>query len=176
ADGTRESAGGWSSRLGDEGSGYWIGVHAVRRALHAYDREEPTQILERVGEIWGTPSIDELINVGDGTPGPDFAALAPVVNELAEAGDAVAIGVLDQAATDLVNFVLLVRSKLRRKHNIAGEVPVAWTGSVIEKMTRVREAFFAGLKAAAPDMPVLQEAVVSLDGAVWRAKRLAEAK
>jgi len=176
ADGTRESAGGWSSRLGDEGSGYWIGVHAVRRALHAYDREEPTQILERVGEIWGTPSIDELINVGDGTPGPDFAALAPVVNELAEAGDAVAIGVLDQAATDLVNFVLLVRSKLRRKHNIAGEVPVAWTGSVIEKMTRVREAFFAGLKAAAPEMPVLQEAVVSLDGAVWRAKRLAEAK
>ncbi len=42
-DGSRESAGGWSSRLGDEGSGYWIGVHAIRRALHAYDREEPTR-------------------------------------------------------------------------------------------------------------------------------------
>src|SRR5580704_11147899 len=50
----RESAGGWSSRLGDEGSGYWIGVHAIRRALHAYDREEPTQVLKKVGEIWGT--------------------------------------------------------------------------------------------------------------------------
>jgi glucosamine kinase len=174
ADGSRESAGGWSSRLGDEGSGYWIGVHAVRRALHAYDREEPTRVLQRVGEIWGTPTIDELINVGDGTPGPDFAALAPTINELAEAGDAVAIGVLNQAAIDLVNFVLLVRSKLRRKHNIAGEVPVAWTGSVIEKMGRVREAFFTGLKAAAPEMPVLTEAVVSLDGALWRAKRLAE--
>ena len=34
-DGGRESAGGWSSRLGDEGSGYWIGLHAVRRALEA---------------------------------------------------------------------------------------------------------------------------------------------
>ena len=32
-DGSRESAGGWSSRLGDEGSGYWIGLHAMRRAL-----------------------------------------------------------------------------------------------------------------------------------------------
>lgn len=174
ADGSRENAGGWSSRLGDEGSGYWVGVHAVRRALHAYDREEPTQVLKRVGEIWGTPTIDELINVGDGTPGPDFAALAPTISELAEAGDAVAIGVLNQAAIDLVNFVLLVRSKLRRKHNIVGEVPVAWTGSVIEKMARVREAFFAGLKAAAPEMPVATEAVVSLDGALWRAKRLAE--
>ena len=48
-DGGRESAGGWSSRLGDEGSGYWIGLHAVRRALKALDREEPTRILEVVG-------------------------------------------------------------------------------------------------------------------------------
>jgi glucosamine kinase len=32
-DGSRECAGGYSSRLGDEGSGYWIGLHSVRRAL-----------------------------------------------------------------------------------------------------------------------------------------------
>ncbi|MGD0890021.1 MAG: BadF/BadG/BcrA/BcrD ATPase family protein [Terracidiphilus sp.] len=174
-DGSRESAGGWSSRLGDEGSGYWIGVNSIRRALKAHDREEPTQILKRVGEIWGTPSIDDLVNLGDSTPGPDFAALAPIIYELAEAGDAVAQGVLLQAAADLVDFVLLVRAKLRRKHNIAGEVPVAWTGGVVEKMATVREAFFAGLKAAAPEMPVATESVVSLEGAIWRAKRLAAA-
>jgi glucosamine kinase len=173
-DGSRESAGGWSSRLGDEGSGYWIGLHAIRRALHAYDREEPTRVLERVGEIWGTPSLDDLVNRGDSTPGPDFAALGPAMNELAEAGDAVALGVLKQAAADLSNFVLLVRTKLRLKHGIAGEVPVAWTGGVIEKMTLVREAFFAGLHAAAPEMPVRKEAVVPLEGALWRARRLAE--
>lgn len=173
ADGSRESAGGWSSRLGDEGSGYWIGINAVRRALIAYDREQPTQVLDKVGEIWGTPTIDELINVGDGTPAPDFAALAPAINELAEAGDAVALDVVHQAAADLVTFVLLVRDKLRSKHRIADEVPVAWTGSVIEKMALVREPFFAGLHQAAPEMPVLKEPVVSLDGAIWRAKRLA---
>jgi glucosamine kinase len=172
-DGSRESAGGWSSRLGDEGSGYWIGVNAVRRALHAYDREEPTEVIRKVSELWGTPTIDDFINLGDSTPGPDFAALAPIVNDLAEAGDPVAVGVLQQAAADLVAFVLLVRSKLRRRHSIAGEVPVAWTGSVIEKMSLVRNAFFAGLRDAAPDMPVAQQAVVSLDGAVWRAKRMA---
>ncbi|MGA9063263.1 MAG: BadF/BadG/BcrA/BcrD ATPase family protein [Terracidiphilus sp.] len=171
-----ESAGGWSSRLGDEGSGYWIGLHAIRRALKAYDREEPTEVLKKVAEVWGTPTMDELINVGDSTPGPDFAALAPAINELAEAGDQVAVEVLRQAAADLVDFVLLVRSKLRRKHAIAGEVPVAWTGSVIEKMAIVREAFFAGLRAAAPEMPVGKEAVVPLDGAVWRAERMAQAK
>ncbi|MGA7340329.1 MAG: BadF/BadG/BcrA/BcrD ATPase family protein [Terracidiphilus sp.] len=173
-DGSRESAGGWSSHLGDEGSGYWIGLHAVRRALNAYDREEPTKILDKVGEIWGTPDLEDLVNLGDSSPGPDFAALAPAIHSLAEAGDAVALGVLKQAAADLVGFVLLVRRKLRRKHGIAGEVPVAWTGGVIEKMALVREAFFAGLKAAAPEMPVGKEAVVSLDGALWRARRLAE--
>jgi len=177
-DGSRESAGGWSSRLGDRGSGYWIGLHSVRRALNAYDREEPTQVLDRVGEIWGTPSLDDLVNLGDSTPGPDFAALAPAINELAESGDAVAREVLAEAATDLVNFVLLVRSKLRRKHAIEGEVPVAeipvaWTGGVIEQMALVREAFFAGLKAAAPEMPVGHEPVVSLEGALWRAQCMA---
>jgi N-acetylglucosamine kinase-like BadF-type ATPase len=173
-DGSRESSGGYSSRLGDEGSGYWIGVNSVRRALHAYDREEPTGVLQKVGEIWGTPSLEDLVSLGDSTPGPDFAALAPAINELAEAGDRVALAVLQQAAADLVEFVLLVRAKLRRHHVIVGEVPVAWTGGVVEKMTLVREAFFAGLHAAAPEMPVAKEGVVSLDGALWRAKRLAE--
>jgi N-acetylglucosamine kinase-like BadF-type ATPase len=175
-DGKQESAGGWSSHLGDEGSGYWIGLHSVRRALRAYDHDQPTQILKKVGEIWGTPDLDELVNVGDGTPGPDFAALAPAINELAEAGDPVALGVLKQAAADLIEFVLLVREKLHKKHKIDGEVPVAWTGGVIEKMTIVREAFFKGLRDAAPAMPIGDQPVVSLEGAIWRAKRLAQAE
>jgi len=172
-DGGRESAGGWSSRLGDEGSGYWIGLHAVRRALNAYDREEPTRILEAVGGIWGTKTIEELVNLGDSTPGPDFAALAPAINQLAEEGDVVALGVLKQAATDLADSVLLVRAKLRRKHNLAAEVPVAWIGSVIGKSRLVREQFFAGLHEGAPQMPVRETEVAGIEGAVWRAQQLA---
>jgi len=61
--------GGVESRLGDQGSGYWIGLHSIRRALTAYDREEPSQVLETVGRIWGTASIEELVNLGDSTPG-----------------------------------------------------------------------------------------------------------
>jgi N-acetylglucosamine kinase-like BadF-type ATPase len=172
-DGSRECAGGYSSRLGDEGSGYWIGLHSIRRALNAHDREQPTQVLTRVGQVWGTATLEDLVNLGDSTPGPDFAALAPAINELAEAGDPVALGVLNQAAADLVGFVLLVREKLRRKHGIAGEVPVAWTGGVVEKMRIVREGFFSGLKAAAPEMQVATQGVVALEGALWRTKRLA---
>jgi N-acetylglucosamine kinase-like BadF-type ATPase len=173
--GTRECAGGWSSRLGDEGSGYWIGLHAIRRALVAYDREEPTRVLETVGRIWGTNTLDELVNIGDGTPGPDFAALAPAISQLAEEGDAVAAGVLQQAAADLAETVLLVRRKLRRKHNLSAEVPVAWIGSVIGKARLVREPFFAALRAEAPEMPICEQEVAGIEGAVWRAQQLAKA-
>ena len=173
-DGSRECAGGWSSHLGDEGSGYWIGLHAVRRGLHAHDREEPSKVLETVGKIWGTRTLDELVDLGNSTPGPDFAALAPAISQLAEEGDLVALGVLQQAAVDLVDFVLLVRDKLRRKHNLTEEVPVAWIGSIIGKARIVREGFFAGLQIAAPKMAIGQQEVVGSDGALWRAKRLAE--
>jgi N-acetylglucosamine kinase-like BadF-type ATPase len=173
-DGGRESAGGWSSRLGDEGSGYWIGLHAVRRALNAYDREEPTRVLEVVGGIWGTSTIDELVNLGDSTPGPDFAALAPAICQLAEEGDSVALDVLKQASADLVGFVLLVRSKLHRKHGLTEEVPVAWIGGVISNSIIVREGFFTGLRGVAPQMPIFDKEVNAMEGAVWRAQRIAD--
>ena len=173
ASGERESAGGYSSTLGDEGSGYWIGLHGIRQALHAYDRGEPTVILDRVGAVWGTPSLEALVDLGNSVPGPDFSALAPVIAKAAEQGDAVATRVLMQAAEDLSKFILLVRHKLRQRHGITEEVPVAYTGSVIEKMGLVRARLTELLKQGAPDMPFLQEHVIAVEGALWRAKRLA---
>ncbi len=174
ADGGRESAGGYSSTLGDEGSGYWIGLHAVRQALKAYDRGERTAVLERVGALWRTTTLEELVSVGNATPGPDFSELAPLISELASAGDGVALRVLEQAGTDLAEFVLVVREKLRRGGGLAEEVPVAWTGSVLEKIPLVRARFQSLLEQAAPSMPVAESGVISVDGALWRALRLAD--
>jgi glucosamine kinase len=174
ASGDRESAGGYSSTLGDEGSGYWIGLHSVRQALKAYDRGEPSMILTRVAAQWGTTTLEELVNLGNEVPGPDFSALAPIVSNAAEEGDAVATQVLLQAAADLAEFVLLVRQKLRQRHSLTEEVPVAWTGSVLEKTAMVRNRFTELLGQAAPNLPVAQEGVVAVEGALWRARRLAQ--
>lgn len=174
AAGERESAGGYSSTLGDQGSGYWIGLHGIREGLWAYDRGERTMILERVAEAWGTPSLEALVDRGNAVPGPDFSALAPLVSELAEAGDPVATRVLLQAAEDIARFILLVRGKLRQRHGLTEEVPVAFTGSVLEKISIVRHRLADILKEAAPQMPFVQEGVIAVEGAVWRAQRLAE--
>ena len=181
ATGERESVGGYSSVLGDEGSGYWIGLHGIRQALRAYDAGEPSTILDRVGAEWGTSSLEELVNVGNstanlgnGVPGPDFSALAPIISMAAEEGDAVATRVLMQAAADLAEFILLVRHKLRQRHGLTEEVPAAFTGGVLEKMGIVRARLTELLKEAAPQMPFRQEGVVAVEGALWRARKLAE--
>jgi N-acetylglucosamine kinase-like BadF-type ATPase len=174
AHGDRESAGGYSSTLGDEGSGYWIGLHGVRQALKAYDRNEPSMILRRVAAEWGTTTLEELVTRGNEVPGPDFSALAPILSSAAEEGDAVATHVLLQAASDLAEFVLLVRHKLRQRHGLTAEIPVAFTGSVLEKIGIVRNRFTDLLHEAAPQMPVGQEGVLAVEGALWRAQRLAE--
>ena len=170
--GERACAGGYSSVLGDEGSGYWIGLHGIRQALHAHDRGEPCVILERVGVVWGTANLEEMVNLGNEVPGPDFSALAPLISAAAEEGDAVATRVLLQAAADLAEFILLVRRKLREQYGLVDEVPVVWTGSVLGKIGMIRERVTETLRLAAPLMPFSQQGVVAVEGAVWRAQRL----
>jgi N-acetylglucosamine kinase-like BadF-type ATPase len=172
ASGERESAGGYSSVLGDEGSGYWIGLHGIRQALHAYDRGEPCTILDRVAAAWGTQTLEELVNLGNVIPGPDFSALAPIIHESAEEGDQVATRVLLQAAADLAEFILLVRRKLRQRHGLTEEVPAAFTGSVLDKMGMVRARLTELLLEAAPNMPFSQHEIIAVDGAIWRAQNL----
>jgi glucosamine kinase len=172
ASGARESAGGYSSTLGDEGSGYWIGLHGIRQALHAYDRGQECTILDRVGAAWGTRTLEELVNRGNEVPGPDFSDLAPLIAAAAEEGDAVAVRVLLQAAQDLADFILLVRHKLRHRHGLTHEVPVAFTGSVLEKIALVRNRVAELLKDAAPAMLFAHQGVVAVEGALWRAHNL----
>ena len=172
ATGERESAGGYSSVLGDEGSGYWIGLHGIRQALHAYDRGERTTILDRVAAAWGTQTLEELVNLGNAIPGPDFSALAPLISTAAEEGDEVATRVLLQAAADLADSILLVRHKLRQRHGLTDEIPAAFTGSVLEKMDLVRARLTDLLKQSAPNMAFSQQGVVAVEGALWRAQLL----
>ena len=122
-------AGGWGPVLGDEGSGTWIGLEAIRAALRAHDREQlgdsyraqpsidPTPLLREIERHWKLDSLGELVayaNQGgdSGHFAPDFASLAPVVARCAEQGDALAAQVLDRAGIELAELVALVYTKM----------------------------------------------------------------
>ena len=97
-------AGGWGWHLGDEGSGFWIGVRAVRAALRAADGREPaTALAGAVREHFGIGNVEEIVHVvydGD-FPRHRIAMLALRVAEAAAAGDAAAREILGAAAAEL---------------------------------------------------------------------------
>lgn len=94
--------GGWGSLLGDEGSGYQIGLESLRRvARHVDGRGPETRLQEAVLEAIGLVHVDELVIwAHDATKG-DIAGLAPVVARSADEGDAVAGEILLNAIAEL---------------------------------------------------------------------------
>ncbi|WP_348266608.1 BadF/BadG/BcrA/BcrD ATPase family protein [Edaphobacter paludis] len=174
ADGTMYHVGGWGPVLADEGSGWWIGLEAVRSGFWARDRGIKTNLLTEVQSFWGLGSLGELVEKGNDRPGPDFAALVPLVVRCAEAGDEMARAVLERAGADLAELVTLVAVKMMETSGESKDpIGVAYVGSILEHVTIVREAMIAALAESAPQVHVLDGAVNSLEGALWRARTAA---
>lgn len=174
ADGTMYGAVGFGPVLGDEGSGFWIGVEAIRAGLWAMDREMKTSLLPEILNFWELNSVGDLLEKGNGQPGPDFAELCPLVVRCAEAGDELAEAVLRRAGGELAEPVALMTVKMMETPEGAeDEIGVAYTGSVVEHIALVRESMIEALKESAPRARVLAGAVDSLEGALWRARNAA---
>ncbi len=111
-------AGGWGPALGDEGSGFWIGLEAIRAALKTQDRSgASSRLLGEIQREWGLGLVGDLValaNMRVGSEGvvADFAALAPVVAKCAEEGDALARSVLELAGVELAELVRVVVAKV----------------------------------------------------------------
>jgi glucosamine kinase len=173
ADGEMYQAGGWGPALGDEGSGFWIGQEALRAGFWAKDRGITTNLLTEIGEFWDAKSLGEIVEMANARPGPDFPALVPLVSRCADAGDELAIAVLERAGVELAEQVALVALKMKESGG-AGRVEAAYTGSVLEHIALVRSAMVTALKVSSPDVNVVEGAVDSLQGALWRAREAAK--
>lgn len=103
-DGREARADGAGYLLGDEGSGYWIGLQALRAYARALDGRGPaTQLSALVPEALGQPDFAGVHRaIYSQTLGrPDIAALAAVVSRAAAAGDAVAEAIVAEAGAHL---------------------------------------------------------------------------
>jgi glucosamine kinase len=172
ADGTRVGAGGWGPVLGDEGSGNWIGLEAIRAGLRAKDRGIETCLLREIEQVWEVENLGELVARANWRERPAFAPLTEVVARCAEGGDALAQGVLKRAGVELADQVSLVISKMRASGCAPDEVSrIAFTGSVLGKIPRVLRSMGEHLQAASPEIVVDSQAVQPLEGALWQARR-----
>jgi len=102
-DGNVVSASAWGYKIGDEGSGGWIGRRAVSLLSRKQDGRDTRDSLlfDRLSDHVGADfnAIQSWLIDADATR---FASLAPLVIDAAAQGDAVAMGLMDQAAAELV--------------------------------------------------------------------------
>ena len=77
ASGHTARAGGWGFAISDEGSGHWIGRHAISSLLRARDEGRETALTALILDAWKLDTIDALIQRANATPPPEFPRLFP---------------------------------------------------------------------------------------------------
>lgn len=132
ADGSRATVGGWGFPVGDEGSGAWLGLHAVRHGQAALDgRANVSPLARRVWFLCGDER--ETLQSWCGEAGQfEYAQLARSVFET-EDSDPVSAALLQQAVAALEDLALAIDPR--------GRLPLAVSGSIGERLApRMRPA------------------------------------
>ena len=151
-------AGGWGWQLGDEGSGLWIGVRAVREALRAADRRGPaTRLQESLIAHFEIARPEQILRaVYDGEfPRHRVAAFAVRVEEAALAGDEAARSILAAAANELVLAAASVREQLRLA---SAAYDVVLSGGTFRAVPSLEDAVAVRLDVAPARIVRLREA------------------
>ncbi|MBC8390422.1 MAG: hypothetical protein ISS14_04530 [Actinobacteria bacterium] len=114
-EGREAKANGWDYILGDEGSGYEVGIKALRAFMKAYDgRGESTLLSKTILEDLNIKNVSELIRWAykDSFSKDKIAVIAKTVCRTAEMGDKISIKILKEEAIEAVNSVTVVANKL----------------------------------------------------------------
>ena len=113
-------AGGWGYLLGDEGSGYAIGVRGLRAVCRAYDGESDTLLVQMLAQLEGIDRASALLHrvYQDGWP---IQNMAPLVLKAAANGDVLAGACVDKEVTALV---ARVANLIRRSEKIEPRLAV----------------------------------------------------
>jgi N-acetylglucosamine kinase-like BadF-type ATPase len=158
--------------ISDEGSAFDIGRNAMTAAARALDRGEPLgPLLERIATPSRPTHWNELIEQIAAQPDQVFPKFFPVVVEMAEGGDPLAVSLLQRAAADLSETAATVVRRLELQDR---EFVLAKSGGVFER-TRVLDAEVdARLARVAPKARIEVLRTPPAVGAALIAKRFAE--
>lgn len=142
--------GGWGSVLDDAGSGYEMGRKALTAALYAFDgRSQKTALVNKLKQALGVESIDDIITkvYAENMSVTEIAALAPLVTEAAEEGDAVAGTIVEEAANGISTLVKTVILRLKMQDMA---FPVATIGGVFKAGKIITEPLAKSVSSLAP--------------------------
>ncbi|HEX7057052.1 MAG TPA: BadF/BadG/BcrA/BcrD ATPase family protein [Bacilli bacterium] len=138
--GERYRVGGWGHLLGDEGSGYQIGLHTLQAVAKSHDGIYPaTRLTGLVLQHIGGDSPQDLKsyvynkNIGK----REIAGLAKLCIAACNHDDEVARQIIDEAASQLARLVLALRQKNANFQHSS----IAVAGSIFGHSGRFRDTF-----------------------------------
>jgi len=118
AEGRTAKMGGWGHILGDKGSGFEIGLRALKAVVFYFDRDATwSRLGERLLTATGTNEPDDLIDWVAAADKHAVAAIAPEVFASAKKRDRIARDILEGAAGMLAKDAVNCARKLASKKN-----------------------------------------------------------
>lgn len=164
-------AGGWGYLLGDEGSGFAIGLEGLKAIAQSSDAVGvPTELTELVLGVCGVAEPADLIPLvySNKFSHDDIAALAPVVLEVANRGDEVALSIVWRQMHLLERQIRAVVARLDMTDD---EYHIALGGGILSNNDLFRTRLLAELcipedRAMVVDEPA-QGAVLLAADLVW---------
>ncbi|HEY1450392.1 MAG TPA: BadF/BadG/BcrA/BcrD ATPase family protein [Solirubrobacteraceae bacterium] len=171
-DGRSWRVGGWGHLLGDEGSGYWLGVESIRAALRDRDGSGPqTALSEAAVAFFDVPRVEDVASLVYAKPltKGEIAAFTVEACKVAEQGDAVARELYRQGAEQLAAQIVEVAKETGLMH--APSFPLGLIGSVFKAGDLFVEPLAAAVHAAAPGAQLAVVEMAAVGGSLQLALR-----
>ncbi|CAM3037878.1 BadF/BadG/BcrA/BcrD ATPase family protein [Paenibacillus sediminis] len=153
--GAKFNSGGWGHILGDEGSGYQIGLLTLKTVMKSYDGIlPPTTMTKRIIETFGFQQISDLKSyVYQPSVGKtEIAAFAKYCIEEAEAGDEAACNIVRSQAIELADTTTALISK----HPSLQKADVVLTGSIFKHSITFRSVYRETMLDRFPNLSFVQ--------------------
>jgi N-acetylglucosamine kinase-like BadF-type ATPase len=162
--GKTHRTGGWGHVLGDEGSGYWIALEALKRmTLEADLGMKASTLSQQMLTYLGVHSVAGMKDFVLGSGKYEIAAATVAVVRSAQKGDEEALEILDRAGQELA----VMTERLCKKLEIYDPVEIGFSGGILLKVNQTRESFRAHLESNLNSIKILEEAVPSTKGACY---------
>lgn len=169
--------GGWGHLLGDEGSGYWLGVQSIKAAIRDRERSGPeTALSDAAMRFFNQPSVEAVaagVYTKPLTKG-EIAAFAIETSKLAEQGDAVARELYERGGRELAQQIVSVIRQIgldAYSSDDREEFPVGLIGSAFKAGAVFVEPLIRAVHACAPHARVGPVKLAPVGGSLLLAAR-----
>ncbi|KAB2441512.1 BadF/BadG/BcrA/BcrD ATPase family protein [Bacillus luti] len=133
-----EYSGGWGHILGDEGSGYWIGLQGLKRMANQFDQGVPLCPLSlRIQEEFQLLTSSHIKRLVYSSSKDKVAAITPLIIREARNGNDGAHEIMVQAGKELARITIDIYNKMQFDLS----TPIAVSGSILRFVPEIYDEF-----------------------------------